>query len=257
MEGAELAILMLCICGASSLLYGRSSPLVGWRLSDVTKSILMGMSVATATFTIIRSPLGRRSGAHFNPAMTVAYFSIRRIHHWDAVAYILAQFSGGIAGVFLAHRIFGTNLSDFPVRYAVTLPGSYGELSAFIAESLMAFIAMEVILVVTNRRNLAKYSPIFVALMTVFYFAFATSISGYSVNPARSFSSAVFARVWQGIWIYFIAPTFGMVTAAVVYRKAVGPERIYCAKVFHDLRSKCPFECRIRELYLGSHDNRS
>jgi aquaporin Z len=87
--------------------------------------------------------------------------------------------------------------------------------------------------------------------VTVFYFAFCTSISGYSVNPARSFSSALFARAWQGIWIYFAAPGFGMLAAAALYQRVVGKERIYCAKVFHDLHTVCPFDCHFEELQNG------
>jgi aquaporin Z len=249
MEAAEMAMLMLCICGAGSLLYGRYSAVANLGLSWLARSAIMGAIVAGATFIIIRSPFGRRSGAHFNPALTVAYFSLGRIHHWDAFSYVMAHFFGGIAGVFFAHQLFGANLSDFPVRYAVTLPGRNGSMIAFIAEFITSFALMEVVLLATNHRRLARYTPLFVALVTVFYYMLSMSISGYSVNPARSFSSALFAHIWQGIWIYFIAPGFGMLTAATLYRKIAGADRIYCAKVFHDFQSNCPFNCRIAALY--------
>jgi aquaporin Z len=87
-----------------------------------------------------------------------------------------------------------------------------------------------------------------VAAVTVFYFAICSSISGFSVNPARSFSSAMFAWVWWGIWIYFVAPCLGMLAAAALYVRTFGPSRVYCAKVFHDLRSTCPFPCRFAQL---------
>ena len=248
MEAVELATLMFCICGAGTLFYGRNSPLANVGLSWTTRSTLMGVVVASATFLIIRSPFGRRSGAHFNPALTVAYLSLRRIHRWDALSYVVAQFTGGIVGVFLAHQLFGTNLSDFPVRYVVTIPGRNGIPIAFVAELLTSFILMEVVLVATNHPRLAKFSPFFVASVTVFYYVFSTSISGYSVNPARSFSSALFAHIWQGIWLYFIGPSLGMLAAAALYKRVAGSDRIYCAKVFHDLRSTCPFNCRFHEL---------
>lgn len=247
MEGAELGALMLCICGAGTLFYSRNSPLANIGLSWITRSALMGVTVAGATFVIIRSPFGRRSGAHFNPAITVAYFWLRRIHRWDALSYVVAQFTGGIVGVFLAHQLLGTSLSDSPVRYVVTIPGCNGVLIAFVAELLTSFVLMEVVLVATNHARLAKFSPLFVAAVTVFYYVFSSSISGYSVNPARSFSSALFAHIWHGIWIYFIAPSLGMLVAAALYKRVAGSDRIYCAKVFHDLRSTCPFNCRFHE----------
>ena len=150
--------------------------------------------------------------------------------------------------MLVAHRLFGASLADLPVQYVVTLPGKFGYLLAFIAEFALAFTMMEVILIVSNHRRLAKFSPLFVAFVTVFYFAFCSSISGYSVNPARSFSSALFAHVWQGIWIYFAAPGFGMLVAAALYQRVVGKDRIYCAKVFHDLHSVCPFNCHFMQL---------
>jgi aquaporin Z len=249
MEAAEMAMLMLCICAAASLLYGRYSAVANLGLSWLARSALMGAIVAGATFIIIHSPFGRRSGAHFNPALTVAYFSLGRIHRWDAFSYVMAHFFGGIAGVFFADQLFGANLSDFPVRYVVTLPGRNGTMIAFLAEFITSFLLMEVVLLATNHRRLARYTPLFVALVTVFYYMLSVSLSGYSVNPARSFSSALFARIWQGIWIYFVSPGFGMLAAATLYRKVAGAERIYCAKLFHDFQSNCPFNCRIAVLY--------
>ncbi len=150
---------------------------------------------------------------------------------------------------FSPTQLFGANLSDFPVRYVVTLPGRNGTMIAFLAEFITSFVLMEVVLLATNHRRLARYTPLFVGLVTVFYYMLSVSLSGYSVNPARSFSSALFAHIWQGIWIYFIAPGFGMLAAATLYRKVAGAERIYCAKVFHDFQSNCPFNCRIAVLY--------
>jgi len=252
MEATELAIFMFCVCGAGTFLYERDSPLNTLGVSEVTKSILMGVAISSATYLIIRSPFGRRSGAHFNPALTFAYFGLGRVHRWDALAYIVAQFIGGFVGVFVSRALFGTSLANLPVLYVVTLPGPYGYFFAFLTEFVMSFVVMEIVLVVSNHRRLAKYSPLFVAFVTVFYFAFCTSISGYSVNPARSFSSASFARIWHGIWIYFVAPGLGMLTAAVLYRNVMGGQRIYCAKVFHDLRSVCPFDCHFEQLQSGS-----
>jgi aquaporin Z len=133
------------------------------------------------------------------------------------------------------------------VRYLVTLPGRNGIFFAFVAELVTSFVLMAVVLTSSKHRKLARFSPIFVALMTVLYYVFSPTIAGYSVNPARSFSSALFARLWQGICIYFVAPVLGMAAAAGVYTKIAGVKRIYCVKVFHDLHSPCPFDCHFRE----------
>jgi aquaporin Z len=252
MEAIELAAFMFCVCAAGTLLYERNSPLNIVGVSQVTRSILMGVAISGAAFVIIRSPFGRRSGAHFNPALTFAYFGLGRIHRWDALMYIAAQFIGGPTGVLVAHELFGASLANLPVLYVITLPGRYGYLFAFATEFMLSFMVMEVILIVSNHRRLARYSPVFVSFVTIFYFAFCTSISGYSVNPARSFSSALFARIWDGIWIYFLAPGSGMLAASALYKRVMGGERIYCAKVFHDLKSACPFDCHFEQLQSGS-----
>jgi len=127
--------------------------------------------------------------------------------------------------------------------------GRHGSPTAFAGEFLLAVLLMGMVLYGTNHRLLTRFSPLLVAMVTVFYYALSSSISGYSVNPARSFSSALFAWIWQGIWIYFVAPCLGMLTAATLYLRSQGPSRIYCAKVFHDLHSICPFPCRFIRLY--------
>lgn len=109
-------------------------------------------------------------------------------------------------------------------------------------------LLMGIVLFATNHRNLARFSPFCVALITVFYYGLCSSISGFSVNPARTFSSTFVAWIWKGIWIFFIAPLLGMLVAAAIYLRSMGPRSVYCAKLFHDMSSICPFPCRFLEL---------
>jgi aquaporin Z len=247
MEATELAVLMFCICLFGALIYSSASPLHRFAFSRTAEGFLMGIAIALSSFAIIRSPFGRRSGAHFNPAISLAYFYLGRMHRWDTLYYVAAQFTGAVAGVFIAHRLLGERLSAPPVRFVITTPGEYGNFIAFIAEFVLSGLLMGVVLFTTNRRRLARFSPVAVALVTVFYYGLCYSLSGFSVNPARSFSSAFFAWVWHGIWVYFAAPVLGMMAAASLYVRSEG--RVYCAKVFHDLESTCPFACNIDRLY--------
>jgi len=249
MEAAELGVLMFCICLFGTLLYSSASPLEPLALSRIDKGFLMGIAVAITTFLIIRSPFGRRTGAHFNPAITLTYFYLGRVHRWDTLCYSASQFAGALVGVFVAHQILGQRLASAPVCYVITIPGEYGSFIAFVAEFALSGLLMAVVLFATNRRSLTRLSPVIVSLVIVFYYALCPSLSGFSVNPARSFSSAIFAWVWQGIWVYFAAPCLGMLAAAVLYIHSMGSQRVYCAKVFHDLQSTCPFNCRFDQLY--------
>jgi aquaporin Z len=142
-------------------------------------------------------------------------------------------------------------LADPSVRYVVTLPGMYGSPVAFVGEFLLSGILMSTVLYASNNRFLTRFTPALVALLTILCYL-SSSISGCSVNPARSFSSALFAWTWQGIWIYFAAPCLGMLTAAAIYIRRMGPDHVYCAKVFHDMRSPCPFQCHFERVYEKS-----
>jgi aquaporin Z len=248
MEATELCVLMFCICLFGTLIYSSASPLMQLALSRTVRAFIMGIAIATTSFLIIRSPFGRRTGAHFNPAISLAYFYLGRIHRWDTLYYVVSQFAGALVGVFVAHQILGERLSAAPVCYVITIPGHYGSSIAFVAEFVLSGLLMGVVLFATNHRRLAMFSPVIVAVVTVFYYGLCSSLSGFSVNPARSFSSAFFAWIWQSIWIYFIAPCLGMLTAASIYVRSEGRQSVYCAKVFHDLQSTCPFPCNFDRL---------
>ncbi len=257
MEGAEIGVLMLGTCISGTLLYSRDSPLSSLALSRTIRSLLMGAGVALTALVIITSPIGRRSGAHMNPSVTATFFWLGRVHRWDAAGYVAAHFAGAIAGVLVARELLGVRLAAPPVQYLVTVPGAYGSPAALIAEFALSALLMGVVLYASNHRFLSRFTPLFVALLTVFYYGGASSIAGYSINPARSFASALFAWIWRGIWIYFVAPALGMLTAATIYVKIMGPNRVYCAKIFHDLRSTCPFPCRFVQLYEAGDRRRS
>jgi aquaporin Z len=249
MEAAELCLLMVSICLFGTLIYSRASPLTPLALSGTAKAFLMGIAIAITTALIIRSRFGRRTGAHFNPSITLAYFYLGRIHRWDTLYYVAFQFIGALAGVFVAYLTLGEHLSGPPVRYVITTPGVYGSVLAFVAEFFLSGFLITVVLFATNHRGLARFSPFIVALVTVLYYGLCSSLSGFSVNPARSFSSAIFAWIWQGIWIYFLAPSLGMLAAASIYVRIQGRQNVYCAKLLHDLESTCPFPCHIDRLF--------
>jgi predicted DCC family thiol-disulfide oxidoreductase YuxK len=159
MEGTEIASLMLSICVFGTLLYSNDSPFTNYFvISRAIRSVLMGIAIAVTTYLIIRFPFGRRSGAYFNPAITVTFLWLRRIHHWDAVCYVSAHFVGAMVGVAIAREIFRLRLSSAPVLYLVTLPGAYGRLPAFIAEFLLSGLLMGVVLYAANHRCLTQLS---------------------------------------------------------------------------------------------------
>ena len=108
--------------------------------------MLTGIAMGSTAIALVFSPLGKRSGAHFNPAVTLTFWRLGKVKNWDAMFYIIAQFIGGIVGVFAVALFVREALSHPTVNYAATLPGPQGMAIAFIAEFAIAFVLMSVVL---------------------------------------------------------------------------------------------------------------
>jgi aquaporin Z len=133
------------------------------------RRILMGVAMGVTAVLIIHSPMGKRSGAHFNPAITLTYFRLHKIDKWDAAFYVVFQFIGGVAGVGFAAILLGSSIAAPEVNYAVTVPGPQGTTAAFFAEFFMATVLMAVVLWSSNTPPLAKYTSYFVGVLIALY----------------------------------------------------------------------------------------
>lgn len=250
-EAAELAIFMISACVFTVLLFHRESAAFRLLPSAAARRALMGIAMGVTAILIIRSPMGKRSGAHFNPAITLTYLRLGKIAFADAFFYVIFQFLGGIVGVGISALVLGQRLADPSVNYAVTVPGEFGTAGAFVAELFMATVLMGVVLWISNRPAIASYTSYFVGALIALYILLFAPISGFSINPARTTGSAVFAHLWTAGWVYFTAPLLGMLGAAEIYLRSYGPDRILCAKLHPDPAYPCPFLCHFP---LHRHD---
>ena len=107
----------------------------------------------------------------------------------------------------------------------------------------MATLLMGVVLWSSNRPAVAGYTSYCVGILIAFYILFFAPVSGFSINPARTTGSAVFAHVWTACWIYFAAPMLGMMSAAESTCERYGIDKILCAKLHPDPNYPCPFLC--------------
>jgi len=243
MEAAELGLFMFSACTFTILLFHPSSPVAQTIHDGVLRRLLMGIAMGSTAVAIIFSPLGQRSGAHFNPSVTWTFFRLGKIEACDAAFYTLFQFAGGIAGVMLASLTFHRLVADQSVNYAVTLPGSGGPIVALFAEITISFILMSVVLTVSNIKRLARWTGMFAGGLVATYITIESPISGMSMNPARTLSSAVGAQVWMSLWIYFVAPPVGMLLAAELYQRLNRRRAVTCAKLHHHNNQRCIFRC--------------
>jgi aquaporin Z len=242
-EGAELGWFMVAACVCTVVLFGVASPVVRAVPSAALRRAVMGVAMGATAVMIIHSGMGKRSGAHFNPAITLTYLRLGKIGVWDAVGYVVGQFVGGVAGVGVSAVMMGRWLAQPSVEYAVTVPGIGGTAGAFAAEGFMAALLMGVVLWTTNRKRFARYTSYAVGVLIANYIFFFAPVSGFSINPARTVGSAVFAGVWTAEWVYFVAPLLGMLVAAEVYVRRYGIESVICAKLHPSPSVLCPFEC--------------
>jgi aquaporin Z len=205
----------------------------------VLRRALIGSLMGLTATALIHSPWGQRSGAHMNPAVTLAFWSLGKVRGRDAACYALAQCLGGTLGVLLVWALCGHAFSAPPVNYVVTVPGAYGSFVAFIAECLISMGMMMAILVASNTPRIAPFTGIIAGCLVALYITVEAPLSGMSMNPARTLASAIPARLWHSLWLYFTAPVIGMVGAAQWHRWMTGPAGSHCAKLLHSRLHRC------------------
>lgn len=248
MEGAELALFMISACVFTVLLFHPQSPVVNALPNALARRTLIGLAMGITAIAIVYSPWGQQSGAHFNPSFTLTFWRLKKISGPDALFYVVSQFAGGIFGVWFSRLLVGaTRLSDPQVLYAVTVPGPQGTAIAFFAEALISFLLFFVVLLVSNRKSIARYTPLFVGFLVAIYITFESPLSGMSMNPARTLGSAIIPHVWTSLWIYFTAPVLGMLSAAELF-VGLRDSAPHCAKLHHHNSKRCIFHCAFEQM---------
>ncbi len=241
MEAGLLGAFMVSACAFGVLYEFPGSPVHQAIMSGFLRRILMGISMGLTAIAIIYSPWGKQSGAHINPSVTLAFFRLGKIKGWDALFYIAAQFSGAALAVFLVAQVLGRQVSHPAVRYVVTTPGPLGPWVAVLAEFTISTGLMAAVLYFSNHHRLAGYTGLVAGLLVATYITIEAPFSGMSMNPARTFGSALPPMVWDGFWIYLTAPPLGMLFAAELYLWRKGRQAVKCGKLHHDNDKRCIF----------------
>jgi len=207
--------------------------------SGELRRALVGIAMGLTAIALIYSPWGQRSGTHMNPAVTLTFLRLGKIHRWDALYYVVAQFVGGTVGVLLVASLLGSAFTGPPVSYVATLPGPHGSWVALVSETLISFVLIYVVLSFSNAAAHARYTGIAAGLLVALYIALEAPLSGMSMNPARSFASAAPAGNWQAFWIYVAAPVLGMLAGAQLFLVTQPRTAIGCAKLLHPENQRC------------------
>jgi aquaporin Z len=242
MDGALLGLFMVSACVNVVIVEHPASPIHAAITSQLLRRLLIGLAMGITAVGLIYSPWGKRSGAFMNPAMVLCFLRLGRLSSLDAVGYILAQLLGSASGVLLAALALPGLVSDPAVNYVVTTP-SGGIWPAFAVEFSLAFVMLSVVMTLNRSRRFAPYSGAGAAVLVALFITVAAPISGMSINPARTFGSAVCAHLWAGFWIYLTAPLLGMFAGLELQRLSTVRHERLCGKLNHDETVECFVRC--------------
>jgi aquaporin Z len=243
MEAAGLSLFMVSAAGFATLLQHPASPVSRWTASPLVRRIPMGVAMGLTLIALVYSPIGRRSGAHMNPALTLTFMRLGKVAPLDAVGYVLGQFVGGLVGIVAATWIFRGLPAHPSVNYVATIPGPGGAAVALVAEAAISFGMMLLVLIVSNTRGLAHFTGVCAGMLVAAYITIEAPLSGMSMNPARSLGPAMLARAESTLWVYFTGPLTGMLLAAELYVLMKGHAGVECAKLHHPRNAPCIFKC--------------
>lgn len=204
--------------GCGSAVLAAAFPGVGIGLLGV--SLAFGLTVLTMAYAI-----GHLSGCHLNPAVSLGLWVGRRFPASDLLPYVVAQVAGGIVGAGVLYVIAsgkaGFSLSGGLASngYAAHSPGGYSLMAAMVAETVLTFMFLLVILGATDRRAPAGFAPIAIGFALTLVHLIGIPVTNLSVNPARSTGPAVIVGDWAlgQLWLFWLAPVLGAVVAGLVY----------------------------------------
>ncbi|MGA2659403.1 MAG: aquaporin Z [Verrucomicrobiota bacterium] len=204
--------------GCGSAVLAAAFPKVGIGLLGV--AFAFGLTVLTMAYAI-----GHISGCHLNPAVSVGLCVGKRFPASELVPYIVAQVLGGIAGAGVLY-VIASGASGFSLSsgfaangYGEHSPGKYSMMAALVAEVVLTFMFLLIILGSTDKRAPQGFAPIAIGLGLTLIHLIGIPVTNLSVNPARSTGPAIFVGGWAlaQLWAFWIAPILGATLAGLVY----------------------------------------
>jgi len=212
--------------------FGRGSLVLDMLPDAGVRRLITGFLFGTTGALIAISPVGKHSGAHINPVVTISFWLMGKLKGRHALGYVAAQLAGAVAGALplLAWGSMGRSID-----FGATLPGhSAGAGGAVLGEMVTTFALIVGLFLFIGHRRLRAFTPaLFPVLYAVMVFLEAP-ISGTSTNPARSLGPAVISGAWRDWWVYWIGPMIGMGLGVVVYRITwLNRIEIEVAKLYH------------------------
>jgi aquaporin Z len=218
-----LGTFWLVFGGCGSAVLAAAFPNVGIGLLGV--AFAFGLTVLTMAYAI-----GHISGCHLNPAVSVGLLVAKRFPASDLAAYIVAQVAGGITAALTLY-VIASGKAGFDLAggfasngYAEHSPGGYSLVACLVAEVVLTFMFLMIILGATDRRAPQGFAPIAIGLGLTLIHLIGIPVTNLSVNPARSTGPALLVGGWalQQLWLFWVAPIVGAALAGIAYPAVAG-----------------------------------
>ncbi len=237
------AFLLFCVVGAVASLFGASSSVPHLIPPAALRLLLVGLLLGGASGLVALSPPGKLSGAHLNPAMSLGFWLLGKMHGRDVAGYIAGQLLGGLLGAFVGGLVFGRLAQE--VHTGALHPGpGVGWAGALGGELAATFVLSLAVFTFVSHERLARWTPLMATALVGLLVCADGNFSGAGMNPARWFGPAVVAALWPFGWIYAFAPVGGALAAAGLRRSFSAFGSVpHTGKLFHDPR--------YRSLFLG------
>jgi aquaporin Z len=235
-EAAGTAFLVLGALSAIALNLRDNSPVADVVPSTSVRLLFTGLLVGATVALVAVSPLGRLSGSHLNPAVTLAFGTLGRVSGHDLAGYLLAQFAGALGGALVFHLLWGS--VAWSVGGGVTHPSVATPVALVLEMGMTALLVATIFLFVSHQR-LARWTPLAVWPLLAILIWKLSPYTGTSLNPARSEGPAIAFNDLSDLWLYLVAPVAGAVAVATLWRRTRPSMHPKTAKLFHDRRYPC------------------
>ena len=223
--------------------FGEGLPMSQWIPNHSLRLLITGLCFSATGSLVAVSPLGRLSGAHINPSVSLAFWLDGKMRFIDFVGYVVAQMVGGTMGATMLAGVWKSHAAS--VNNGMTLPGAGWPLwQVFAFEVAMTGLLVLMIFIFVSNARLMRWTPMMCWILVAIMVWLEAPISGTSLTPARSFGPALVSWNWSGQWIYAIAPPLGGVLGLAFFHLMRREDReVLTGKLFHAPNYRSIFKC--------------